>query len=534
MAKKFEVDVTPEMRLYKILQRQAYGINTALAEFVDNAVQSFIDKRHAITAREGKDTRLSIMIIVDSDKKTITIEDNAGGINKANFQRAIRMGTPENHKQDSLSVYGIGMKSAAIWLTDTWQIETSALGSKEKLITKFDLDELLKTGEGKIPVITTSENPTSHYTRIVITNTLRNESELYYKDTVLPYLKESFLRFKFLDIKISFNGIIQHPPKKIFITSPEPLFCPPVNKDGTPTKDAPISWKKDIDIDFGQHKVTGFIMIMKTGSYFQPGIRLLRNQRVIEGTSVSPNIPEEILGTKNKYAAQRIYGELNLNGYPVNFMKTAFDGNLEPLYRLISQELIGDRSSPNFVAQATNYRARAINKPPPPTPAPAPKPTPTPAPAPTPTPAPTPSPPSPKIHEEIQYSEKLDKAFGALENNKLQNLYSSICKLSLKEHPIIAYLSVWTLFEVLARKLGAPDNQSFDAYFNSCMNKHEILKNQKKTFQNRIKDIADKGNMMKHDSTWHAVDATQLAVDMMELEEFLCACIESSKTSQKL
>ena len=42
--RSFSVDVAPEMPLYKVLQSQSYGEETALAEFVDNAIQSFKDK----------------------------------------------------------------------------------------------------------------------------------------------------------------------------------------------------------------------------------------------------------------------------------------------------------------------------------------------------------------------------------------------------------------------------------------------------------------------------------------------------------
>ena len=133
--KPFDVDVSPEMQLYKILQRQSYGVDTALAEFVDNSIQSFIDKKDAIKSIDGKETKLKVVITVNSSKNLLIIEDNAGGINRKDFQQAIRMGRPDEaeHNKSSLSVYGIGMKSSAVWFSNTWQIETSALGSAEKV-----------------------------------------------------------------------------------------------------------------------------------------------------------------------------------------------------------------------------------------------------------------------------------------------------------------------------------------------------------------------------------------------------------------
>ena len=62
----FYVDISPEMQLYKILQRQSYGIDTALAEFVDNSVQSFVDKERAIKSIDGPDASLQILITISS------------------------------------------------------------------------------------------------------------------------------------------------------------------------------------------------------------------------------------------------------------------------------------------------------------------------------------------------------------------------------------------------------------------------------------------------------------------------------------
>ena len=55
----FKVDVSPEMQLYKILQRQSYGIESALAEFVDNSVQSFIDARNKAEAQSEQFKKLN-------------------------------------------------------------------------------------------------------------------------------------------------------------------------------------------------------------------------------------------------------------------------------------------------------------------------------------------------------------------------------------------------------------------------------------------------------------------------------------------
>ena len=160
----FEVDVSPHMNMYRLLQSQNYTIHSALSEFVDNSVQSYIDNKNT-TERKNE---LKIKISINNETKEIIILDNAYGISRENFQKAIKMNTNTSHKTNSLSKFGVGMKTAAVWLSDTWAIETSALNYKEKLISNFNLDKLLETGKKEIPVHVESEKEKNHYTKIII------------------------------------------------------------------------------------------------------------------------------------------------------------------------------------------------------------------------------------------------------------------------------------------------------------------------------------------------------------------------------
>ena len=521
--KPFEVDVSPEMQLYKILQRQSYGVDTALAEFVDNSIQSFIDKKDAIKAIGGKETKLKIVITVDSSNKQIIIEDNASGINRSDFQRAIRMGRPYDatHDKSSLSVYGIGMKSSAIWFSNTWQIETSALGSAEKLTTTFDLDRLLAAGTSTISVDRDAEDTNKHYTKITINNSLRDFEEGFFKDKALPYVQETFFKFKnFVDIRIIFDGLILQ-TDKAFLDTPNPLQYPPVDKTGEKLSETSKIWKKQINTDYGGRKVNGFIMIMKKGSYHQPGIRLLRNRRVIFGTTGGDrqNRPEILSKTSNKFSAQRLYGELTLNDFPVNFTKTNFDENLDGLYRLLKSELIG--STPNnendFIHQVEFYRARKstgsstsivkkdrkVKN----------------------IPVTTAAPITPK---QITQSQNIAALLAQLENKKLVRLYESICGISLIDHPVLAYVGAWTLLECLATNMGKFSGTAFDAFYNGKIHEFTNDRNKRSEYKIPIKDIHSKGNANKHAGAYEAMNAQQLISDFKAMEPFLNYCINKA------
>ena len=508
MAKPFEVNVAPEMQLYKILQRQSYGVDSALAEFVDNAIQSFLDKRDALRARAKSAPRLVIVITVDSAAKSITIEDNAAGINRENFQRAIKMGADHGvHPKDSLSVYGIGMKSASVWFSNTWSIETSALGSNEKLVADFDLDYLLREGKDTILVGTADEPHDSHYTIIKITNSLRNEDATYYEDKVLPFLKETFLKFEDVDITVRYDGLALQ-AGKVFLANPDPLRYPVVDKNGTKVDDDDVTWDRKVDVVYDGKKVKGRIMIMETGGYRQPGIRLLRNRRVILGTTNYPNVPTSIHGTSNRYARQRFYGELHLNDFPVNFTKTGFDFNLDGLYRAIENVLQGDKAAgqPNFIDQAANYRARKSKAPG----------------------KDASARPRKKLKkpDKIEYSGEIADRLERLKYSKLRRLYDSLCRISLSDHPVLAYVGCWALLESLATYAGKKHTVSFDAFYNGMANVALSSKGEKDDVKEAIGDIHKKGNCNKHSKASEAMEAGQLHNNMMVIEPLLIHCID--------
>ena len=506
----FSVDVSPEMGLYKILQRQSYDIGTALAEFVDNSVQSFILRRDAIRSIERSTPNLKIVIRVLSIEKRIVVEDNAGGINRANFQKAIRMGHDNQSQQDpgSLSVYGIGMKSSSIWFSNQWSIETSALGSNEKLTTTFDLDRLLEEGGNTIEVKSEPENQNEHYTRIIIDNCLRdlNNHSNYFRDTVLPYLQETFYKFDNVDIAMIHNSEMLQ-TDKAYLTDPAPLVYPRVDANGNKISDTPVTWKRKLNFQHEGKNVRGFIMIMDRGSYHGPGVRLLRNRRVIDGTRGGDrqNKPKVLLGTSNKYAPQRIYGEITLNEFPVNFMKTGFDINMNSLYHAIKSQIsaIPPDNLDDYVQQATNFRTKKAGTQPGRKPAPRPRPL-----------------------DKIPFSADLRDKLAELEFNKLYRLYESLCNISLSEHPILAYVGVWSLLDSMATQMGTRKGIAFNSFFTgNILNTSEFADTARKEIRNVINDIHAKGNMNKHSGSYQTINAQQLAGDLPVIQEFLIHCV---------
>ena len=530
MSNSFKVDVSPDMNMYRLLQSQDYTVHSALSEFIDNSIQSYLDNRDSIQTIDKKNQKLKVKISIDSKKKEIIILDNAGGINKDNFQKAIKMDVNAKHKKSSLSKFGVGMKTAAVWFSSTWEIETSALYSKEKLISEFNLKKLLMSGETEMSVYIENERGKNHYTKLTIKNSNRIEPREYYEETVIPHLAETFIKFKdFMVIEIQYDNITLSRKRKgkeenaYFIPS-EPLNYPLVNSKGETINNNKKIWKKRIKLNYKGDDVRGYFIIMRKGSYIaNPGIRLFRNRRVIEGTIIEPNRPEILVGTKNKYAPQRLYGELHLDNFEVNFMKTKFNYNLNPLYLRLRRELQEEK----FIDQAEFFKVKEAKK----------------DKQPEQVSDDTPTTPSKSIivrskgkstkkkiplnNTKIQKSEEIDHKLLNLKRKKLYSLYNSLCIVSLQEHPYLSYVGSWAFLECLARYMGNTDNNSFESFYKNKINSwyKKTSRTEKKSLEDAIKDIYSKGNDAKHSYIREFSDSKQLNKDFKVLENFIIKCI---------
>lgn len=519
MANSFIVDVAPEMQLYRILQTQSYGEETALSEFVDNSIQSFLENEEKIKKNNGEEVKFNISIIVDTKEGTVEIIDNAGGIGRDHMQQAIKMGRDPHrpHLKSSLSIYGMGLKSAAVWFSDTWRLETSAIDSNEKLSLSFNLKQLLAGNLNEIEVSSTPEQSNKHYTKITIYKHNRRQDETYYSETVLPFLLETFTQFQpKINIKIIHDYLVLEPGDKVFLQPNPPLNAQKYNNKGE-IEDAdsqPILWQKNINFQNNNRNVDGFVRLMQTGGYGQPGIRLLRNNRVIKGTSIKPNLPYGISGTKNKYAAQRIYGEIHLNEFRVNYQKTGFDEDLSSIYKQIADLL---SEEPNLLTQTNNYRSRkstSSQKPP------------INIAGTTTQQTSTKKEPTTKIKK----SQTIKNQLNMIHNSKLSRLYDSLCRVSLVKHPILMYVGSWTFFETISNAMCNDDNNNFKSHFNSKSNElYKGNKDKKNAVKQAISDIHTKGNCNKHSGTSQTISAKQLINDFEVLEEFIVYCLREIK-----
>lgn len=344
------VDIRPGVSVLAVLRHLNYRPWYALAEFVDNSVESFLTHRRSLgQTQPGRRTRLAVDIDIDSTPPaSISIRDNAAGIQGTEYARAFRPASlPTN--RTGLAEFGMGMKSAACWFAPRWTVRTSAHGEPVVRTVDFDIQNIVDDDIQELDILEAPEDAAHHYTEIL----LRDVFHVPVGRTVgklkehLTDIYRGFIRDDILDLR--FNGTL--------LSYSEPaVLAAPYYKD----KDGPSRvWRKEIDFDFGEGlSVRGFAALRNTGSTTRAGFSLFRRNRVVQGSGDEKYRPRYIFGSPNRYCFQRLFGELHLGGFAVSHTKDGFrwDDNEEPFLELLREHL--DSEDLPMLRQAEGYRVR--------------------------------------------------------------------------------------------------------------------------------------------------------------------------------
>ncbi|MCR6651340.1 MAG: hypothetical protein NVV73_07520 [Cellvibrionaceae bacterium] len=134
-----------------------------------------------------------------------------------------------------------------------------------------------------------------------------------------------------------------------------------------------------------------------------------------------------------------------------------------------------------------------------------------------------------RVDSKIRQSQEVVNRLNQLGSVKLTQLYSSLCRISLIEHPALAQIGAWAFFETLSRLIFANAQASFVANFRSEMNQvwyKEDPKKKKQSIAHALEHISNEGNCDKHCATYVTVDARQLAVRFDLLEDLLIFALD--------
>lgn len=348
-----KVDIRPGVSVLSVLRHLNYRAWFALAEFVDNSLQSFLSKQDQLKKLHGDDFKLQVSIDIDSNKPgRISIKDNAAGISYSDFPRAFRPAAvpPET---SGLSEFGMGMKSAACWFSSKWHVRTKALGEPVARTVRFDVAEIVHDQIEELEIESEPAESNLHFTEVVL-------DELHHapvKKTVskikehLTDIYRVFVRSDLLELKL--NGEV------LTFEEPNILKAPFVKDPDGPVK----TWRQAISFDFGDDlKVTGFAALRDPGNYARSGFALFRRGRLIQGSGDEGYRPPLIFAQPGSYRYLRLFGELHLEGFEVSHTKDGFrwDENEQPFVELLKEHL--DTEQLPLLRQVDGYRTLASKK----------------------------------------------------------------------------------------------------------------------------------------------------------------------------
>lgn len=352
MSQQSKVSIRPQVTMLSVLKHIEYETWFALAEFIDNAIDSYLKNIRQLKEIEGENFVLDVKVEINEPENRITIRDNAGGIGEADYPRAFRAAEvpPDN---SGLSEFGMGMKSAACWFADNWCVTSTALGETELKKVSFDMQKIFEDKLEELDVEVNTCEKNHHFTIVELFNVNRmprRKGVGKVKDHLRSIYRE-FLRKKVLRLTVNGEELKFNDPKILKVSQYD-------NPEGEP-----ILWRKEIDFELEKGlSVHGFVAIREKASTSEAGFALFRRGRVIEGSFDNGFRPDFIFGAPNSYRFQRVFGELHLEGFSVNFTKKGiqWDENLDIFLRLLKDDI----SSKDFplLQQAEQYRVRATEK----------------------------------------------------------------------------------------------------------------------------------------------------------------------------
>lgn len=346
MAKR--INIRPTSSVYATYKRLSYQPWTAIAEFVDNSTQSFYDhKDELMSIKYSKGLKITIDYIDDSENgDRLEIYDDAYGMEWVDFQRAVILDRPPKNT-NGRNEFGMGLKTAACWFGSVWSVESTQLNSKNKYYTEINIDDLGKYKTEEIDVREEIVSLKDHYTKIVIKNLNKkivgSRTVSKVKELLSSIYREDIRRGL---VKIYYNGTLLQ-------FKEAPIFEEEVNGRKK-------IWKKEIEFCVNHEgkdlRVNGFIAIRIPGSVKDAGFTLLRRGRVIVGGAEKNYRPYELFKDANSYTWQRMYGELNMDNWPVTQAKDSFDWHNSGLEEAFIDAL--SKYTQDYRYKAENIRVR--------------------------------------------------------------------------------------------------------------------------------------------------------------------------------
>lgn len=316
----FELNIQPAASILNVFSRLSYKPWYAIAEFVDNSTQSYISHAEILDRVPGFD-KLVVSVKYSPITNTLTITDNAFGMEIERFRDAILLDS-RNDTQSGRNEFGMGLKTAASWFGNVWRVTSTQYGSSNRYSATVDIPKLKEHSMNSVQIYRDYVAVDTHGTEIVIEQVTKKITGSRTIGKIRDLLSSMYRRdINSRNIEIWFND-------EPIVFEEYPILT---NFRGK-------RWKKELafEVTFGgkNYWVTGFVAIMNPGSFPKSGFALFRQDRVVVGGTDSNYKPPQIFGQAQSQRSLKLFGELNMNDFPVNQAKDGFiwDDGLEDAF----------------------------------------------------------------------------------------------------------------------------------------------------------------------------------------------------------
>ena len=320
MGDVFELNIQPAASILNVFSRLSYKPWYAIAEFVDNSTQSYISHAEILDEVPEFD-KLVVSVKYSPITNTLTITDNAYGMEIDRFRDAILLDS-KNDTQSGRNEFGMGLKTAASWFGNVWKVTSTQYGSNNRYSATVDIPKLKEYCMNSIQIHRDYVDADSHGTEIVIEQVTKRITGSRTIGKIRDLLSSMYRRdINNRNIEIWFND-------EPIVFEEYPILT---NFRGK-------RWKKELDFEVpfcGKiYRVTGFVAIMNPGSFPKSGFALFRQDRVVVGGTDNNYKPSQIFGQAQSQRSLKLFGELNMNDFPVNQAKDGFiwDDGLEDVF----------------------------------------------------------------------------------------------------------------------------------------------------------------------------------------------------------
>lgn len=290
-----QLDLTPDTSLFDDIGSGNLAVHEAVGEIVANSFDARL-------GAGGEQLRVDIKITDES----ISILDNAGGINRERIKKALRISDKrETRGADEKGMYGWGLKASASTIGYFVEITSRPVDGDYEIYVALPIRDLA-SGKLKWDDISAEINnspsddsplgKSSHGTSIMISDLRqkgfnKGDLERHLRFTYAPHLKDGD--------QIFLDGVALEPWEPVVMSQ----------------------MKHEFDKTFGEkdeYRIHGWIGIGKTQSSGEYGLNIYRKNQLIEAWNKDPF-------TSKHQMTSRVVGEVHADFVPTNFNKKGFE-----------------------------------------------------------------------------------------------------------------------------------------------------------------------------------------------------------------